>query len=130
MGWYGIGISRVMGTIAEVSNDDRGLIWPASVAPFDAHLIDLTEDKHGEKIYQQLIDGGIEVLYDDRVNITAGQKFADADLIGIPFRLVVSDKTETAGEIELKERSRLHLDLITKDRILQELLERKGGLIW
>lgn len=129
MGCYGIGISRVMGTIAEVSNDDRGLIWPASVAPFDAHLIDLTEDHRAEKTYQQLIESGIEVLYDDRAGITAGQKFADADLIGIPFRLVVSDKTEMQGQIELKERSRDHLDLIAKDRITTELLERKVGLV-
>lgn len=129
MGCYGIGISRVMGTIAEVSNDDRGLIWPAAVAPFDAHLVDLTDDLHGRNIYQQLIEGGIEVLYDDRQNLTAGQKFADADLIGIPFRLVVSDKTEATNQIELKERSRDHLDLIAKDRIISELLERKAGLV-
>lgn len=129
MGCYGIGISRVMGTIAEVSNDDRGLIWPVSVAPFDVHLIDLTADIRGQKIYQQLSEAGVEVLFDDRANVTAGEKFAEADLIGIPFRLVVSDKTEAIGQIEFKERSRDHLDLISKDRIVQEILQRKAGLI-
>lgn len=129
MGCYGIGISRVMGTIAEVKNDDRGLIWPASVAPFDAHLIDLTSSHVGESEYLKLSEAGIDVLFDDRPDMTAGEKFADADLIGIPFRLVVSDKTEMQGQIELKERSRDHLDLIAKNRIISELLERKAGLV-
>ena len=123
MGCYGIGISRVMGTIAEICNDDKGLIWPTNVAPFYAHLIDLTADKKGESVYKGLIDSGIEVLWDDRV-LSAGEKFTDADLIGIPYRLVVSDKTETAGQIELKERTEKSLELIVKDQIVAEMKKR------
>jgi len=114
---------RSLASIAEICNDDKGLIWPTNVAPFYAHLIDLTADKKGESVYKGLIDSGIEVLWDDRV-LSAGEKFTDADLIGIPYRLVVSDKTETAGQIELKERTEKSLELIVKDQIVAEMKKR------
>src|SRR3990167_9180327 len=85
MGCYGIGISRTMGVVVEKYHDERGIIWPEEIAPFDAHLLQLHGGK-ADKIYKKLIDSGIDVLCDDR-NVSAGEKFADADLIGIPVRL-------------------------------------------
>ncbi len=102
MGCYGIGPSRVMGSIVEVHHDDGGMIWPDSVAPFQAHLISLGEDDSATTVYKELIAAGVEVLFDDR-GVSAGQKFADADLIGIPYRLVISKKTK--GKIEIKKRN-------------------------
>jgi prolyl-tRNA synthetase len=98
---YGIGISRAMGTIVEMHHDDKGIIWPASVAPMVAHLVGL--DDRGEGIYNQLTKSGIKVLYDDRT-LSAGQKFADADLLGMPVRLTVGAKTPQ-GEVEWRDRA-------------------------
>lgn len=106
MGCYGIGISRLMGAIAELYNDERGLSWPLEVAPFKVHLISLHPDRdHAEKIYQKLNAKHVEVLFDDREDKTAGEKFADADLIGIPWRIVVSEKTVSNDKVEVKKRS-------------------------
>lgn len=108
MGSYGIGISRLMGTITETYSDDKGLVWPMSVAPFQVHLIALP-DKGGkvaaaaENLYQTLLGKGIETLYDDR-DLRAGEKFADSDLIGIPVRIVVSEKTMAEDILEVKDR--------------------------
>lgn len=114
MGSYGIGPSRLMGTVAEVLSDDKGLVWPTSIAPFDIHLISI-EDKEGkvkkqsEEIYRKLSENGksgkdkIEVLWDDR-DARAGEKFADSDLIGIPMRVIVSEKTLAEGSVEVKDR--------------------------
>ena len=96
MGSYGLGISRLMGTIVELNNDDKGIIWPENVAPFKVHLISINQDKEAEKIYKDLQKGGIEVLYDDR-DVRPGEKFADSDLIGIPWRVVVSERTLKVG---------------------------------
>lgn len=101
VGCYGIGISRLMGVIVEKYNDVAGILWPESVAPFRAHLLALGETD-GEKIYKTLQTAGIEVLYDER-NISAGEKFAEADLIGIPWRLVVSQKI-AHDMVEIKKR--------------------------
>lgn len=107
MGCYGIGLQRLMGTIVEVLHDERGIRWPLAVAPFHVHLVGLQLDQpelHAKAltIAQDLSQRGIEVLYDDRVDVSAGEKFADADLLGIPFRLVMSAKT--ADKIEYRER--------------------------
>ena len=117
MGSYGIGPGRVMGTIVEIFSDDSGMIWPESVAPFKAHLVELQEGK-GEKIYQDLLKKGVEVLYDDR-KASAGEKFAEADLIGIPYRLVVSQKTES--EIEIKKRSEKRTKLVSFSELVKSL---------
>lgn len=101
MGSYGIGISRLMGVIAETHGSETGLSWPSSVAPFSAHLLDFTRDNAGSAAYDALTNLGVETLYDDR-NASPGEKFAVADLVGIPFRAVVSDKT--AGKIEVMAR--------------------------
>lgn len=107
MGSYGIGITRLMGTIVETLSDERGIVWPESVAPFRVHLISLGEDVKdtAEKLYKDLQDNGIEVLFDDRLGATAGEKFADADLIGIPYRVVVSKRSIENGGIEIKKRT-------------------------
>jgi prolyl-tRNA synthetase len=107
MGCYGIGINRLMGALVEVFHDDKGIIWPESVAPFKAHLIEI--DVSAEKVYEKLKKAGIEVLYDDR-KISVGQKFTEADLIGLPWRLVVSRKT--GSKIEIKNRAKTKTDLI------------------
>jgi prolyl-tRNA synthetase len=101
---YGIGVTRLMGVLAEHFADEKGLVWPESVAPFQVHLISLKQDEEAEKIYQMLTKDGIEVLFDDR-DVSAGAKFADSDLIGIPYRMVVSQKSLAAGGVEVKGRS-------------------------
>lgn len=114
-GCYGIGISRCMGAIVEVSHDEKGIIWPESVAPFQVHLVGL--DGQGEKEYKLLQAEGIEVLFDDRENVSAGAKFADADLIGIPFRIVISKKT--GDKLELKKRSEKETKFLALDELIK-----------
>ena len=113
MGCYGLGISRIMGTVAEVHNDSFGLIWPKEIAPFNVHLLEIGRGKGviwkkikgtSEKIYNDLQSRGVEVLYDDRENISSGEKFMEADLIGIPTRMVISEKTLKDNCVEIKER--------------------------
>lgn len=110
MGSYGIGPARVMGTIVEVLSDDKGIVWPESVAPFSLHIVTLYKDKNeetykiSEQIYNKLKQAGVDVLWDDREGVGAGEKFADADLLGMPLRATISQKSLLAGGIELKER--------------------------
>ncbi len=122
MGSYGIGPGRVMGTIAEICSDDKGLIWPESVAPFAVHLIALSNKKAVEgvedqvkkvadEIYAKFVKRGVEILYDDR-DATAGEKFSDSDLIGIPIRYVVSEKTIANGEVEMKDRKTGKVEMV------------------
>jgi len=124
MGCYGFGPSRAMGTLAEIFNDKSGLIWPESVAPFDVHLLNLKADnKDADKLYANLIKQGIDVLYDDRPEIRAGEKLADADLIGIPHRLVISDKTK--NKVEYKKRGDKKTKLITDKEIIKKVMGNK-----
>lgn len=120
-GSYGIGPTRVMGTLVEVSHDERGIIWFPQVAPFDVHLVSIKKNDEAEKIYNKLKEAGVDVLYDDR-ELGAGEKFADSDLIGIPVRLVVSEKT--GEKIEWKERKGEETTLLTIDEVLSKLLGR------
>jgi len=123
MGSYGIGPARVMGVIAETLSDERGLVWPTSVAPYSVHLIVLGKDKdgethkHAEDLYKKLLDSHVEVLFDDR-ELQAGEKFADSDLIGIPMRIVVSDKSLASGGVEVKERAGTTSDIISIQQCL------------
>ncbi|MBI4099689.1 hypothetical protein HY440_01655 [Candidatus Microgenomates bacterium] len=107
-GSYGIGQTRVMGAIVEVCHDDAGIIWPEAVAPYKFHLVGL--NGKGEDVYQKLLTAGQEVLFDDRDDVSAGEKFADADLIGCPIRLVVSDKT--GDKVEVKKRTEKEAKLV------------------
>jgi len=113
MGSYGIGLGRLMGTITEIHHDKDGLIWPESVAPFKFILIALDYTKEGgDKLYQKLLEQDVEVLYDDREDKTAGEKFADADLLGIPVRLVLSSKTLKEKSVEVKRRGQKPVELV------------------
>lgn len=114
-GSYGIGSTRVMGTWVEVSHDEKGIIWNKEITPFDIHLIELPGAKNAKELYEELTKKGIDVLWDDR-EIGAGQKFADADLIGIPVRLVISEKTKE--KIEFKERKSKESKLVSLDAAL------------
>ena len=120
MGSYGIGLGRLMATIVEKYNDDKGIIWPASVAPFDMHLLSLDKNKNAEKIYQTLVGKGVRVLYDDR-DVSVGEKFADADLIGLPVRLVVSEKSLKSGGVEVKMRNSDKEKIVKLDKLALEL---------
>lgn len=122
-GSYGIGPTRVMGALVEVNHDDKGIIWPKNVAPYEVHLIKLKtkneKRKTGEEIYKKLTEAGVEVLWDDREEVSAGVKFADADLIGIPVRLVVSEKTK--NKIEWKERDSQKSELLSLEAVKTRL---------
>lgn len=121
MGCYGIGIDRTIAAVVEKYNDDKGIIWPEIIAPFKAHLIALGKDgkiyKQAEEIYEKLLGQGVEVLYDDRVDAMAGEKFADADLIGLPFRIVISEKSLKAGGLEVKKRNSKENEIVTVDEL-------------
>ena len=119
MGSYGIGLGRLMGTIVEVLSDEKGIVWPESVAPFKVHLLSLGEDAEAEKIYKTLLEKGIEVLFDDR-EVSAGEKFADSDLIGIPYRVVVSKKSLAAGGVEVKKRNEEKSEVVSIEKFLKQ----------
>jgi prolyl-tRNA synthetase len=127
MGCYGIGIGRTMAAIVEAHHDDKGILWPKTVAPFKAHLIALpgkepeTVFSAADKLYSQLLDANVEVLYDDRTDISAGEKFADSDLIGIPYRIVVSSKTIAQNSVEVKKRTSKESNMVPTNDLLKFL---------
>jgi len=118
MGCYGIGISRLMGAIVELNSDDKGLVWPREVSPFDIHLISLskTED-YANKIYDELVKRGFSVLFDDRQDTTTGVKFNDADLIGIPKQIIIGEKRIKNNEVEIKDRKTQEIKIISVDSL-------------
>lgn len=129
MGSYGIGPGRLMGTIAELLSDDRGLMWPKSVAPYAVHLISLNAkggeargriQSAAEELYQGLEDAGIDVLWDDR-DARPGEKFADADLLGMPLRIVVSEKTLAENSVEWKERGSNDMELVKIETAIESI---------
>ncbi len=130
MGCYGIGPSRVMGSIVEVHHDMHGIIWPKSVAPFMVHLVSLrskdasAQEKiqiTSENIHDQLSQAGIDVLWDDRDDISTGEKFADADLIGIPLRLIVSERTLKEDAVEWKRRGSEDARLVGLGGVVEDI---------
>lgn len=108
MGCYGIGVGRTIASIVELHNDDKGIIWPITVSPYHVHLVELGQDEEisqaAEKLYTALWDAGVEVLWDDRKDVSAGVILNDADLIGIPIRLLISSRSMEQGSVELKYR--------------------------
>ena len=123
---YGIGITRLMGVIVETFADSKGIVWPESVAPFQIHLIELsggdTELKdEADGLYNTLKEGGVEVLYDDR-DVRAGEKFNDSDLLGMPYRVVVSKKTKEEGKYEVIERATGNVLFMTEEELFQKFL--------
>ncbi len=122
---YGIGISRLMGVIAEHFNDERGLIWPEAIAPAKVYLIGIGGDKVaalGDELYNLLTGNGVAVIYDDR-DVRPGEKFADADLMGIPWRIVINEETNTTGNYEVKGRTEKSPTFLNK----QALIEKMSG---
>ncbi|KKW06939.1 MAG: Prolyl-tRNA synthetase [Candidatus Kaiserbacteria bacterium GW2011_GWC2_49_12] len=125
MGSYGIGPARLMGAIVEALSDEKGIIWPREVAPFAVHLVSITSGNaevvnEAERLYELLTEHKIGVLYDDR-DIRAGEKFADSDLIGIPLRMVISEKTMTEGGVEVSSRESGRTTLMPESSIVDEL---------
>lgn len=119
MGCYGIGLGRTLAAIAEVYNDEKGLIWPEIVSPYAVHMVSLDGvEKEAMDLYESLLERGVEVLWDDREGVSAGEKFADADLIGIPTRVVVSSRSLAAGGYEVKRRSDLEARVVDGSELL------------
>jgi len=122
MGCYGIGLPRLMATIVESHHDEKGIIWPKEVAPFQVHLIQIENSpkvkKSAEKLYQDIKKQKIEILYDNRVDKTPGEKFADCDLIGIPVRIVISERTLKTNGVEIKKRSEKQMRLAKSSQII------------
>lgn len=114
---YGIGPTRIMGTWVEVSHDEKGIIWNKEISPFDVHLVELPGGR-GKEIYEAFIEKGIDVLWDDR-EVSAGEKFSDSDLIGIPVRLVVSERN--GDKIEWKERNSEKSEILDIDEVIKRL---------
>lgn len=130
MGCYGIGVTRLVGTIVEASHDDRGMIWPKTVAPYHIHLVSLrSKDEVMQSrisevalsLYEDLQKQGVEVLWDDRAEKSPGEKFADADLIGLPLRLVVSEKMLKENGVEWKERTASEAKIVPLEDILEAI---------
>jgi prolyl-tRNA synthetase len=125
MGSYGIGPGRVMGVMAETMSDEHGLVWPKGIAPFDVHLIVIFDKegaakKEADALYDELVKKGISVLYDDR-DLRPGEKFADSDLIGIPTRIVVSEKNLKEGKFEVKDRKTGKVEMVNRSEIQKKL---------
>ena len=116
MGCYGIGLGRLMGTVVEVHHDDKGMIWPEAVAPFQVHLLSLNQNEKATEIYGAMVKAGIEVLFDDR-DTNPGAKFADADLIGLPYQMVVSEKNSCDSQVEIKNRKSGTVEHISLDSL-------------
>ena len=125
MGSYGIGLSRLMGTVVEILSDEKGIIWPESVAPFMVHILELGDSeevlKTADELYAKLSAAGIEVLYDDRKELSAGEKFADADLLGMPYRVVVSTRSLKENGVEVKKRTEEKGTIMTAEALLEML---------
>lgn len=122
MGCYGIGLTRLLGAIVEVHHDEKGIVWPESVAPFQVHLARLGQDakvlEFADDVYRKLVAKDVEVLYDDR-DVSAGEKFADADLIGISYRVVVSSKTLEKKKVEVKKRGEKGEKLMNIEEVIK-----------
>ncbi|MBF0569482.1 MAG: proline--tRNA ligase [Candidatus Omnitrophica bacterium] len=130
MGCYGIGVSRLIATIIEVHNDDKGIKWPREVAPFTVELLplqgtDLAVMGTADAIYDGLTKSGIDVLMDDR-DESAGRKFNDADLIGLPYRITIGKRTLQEGNVEIKDRSTGVVEMVPKDAAVQRILALLG----
>jgi len=122
MGCYGLGIGRLLATIVEVHHDREGIVWPISVAPYDVHLISMDASVVGiaEELYRLLKKAGVEVLFDDR-DESAGVKLKDADLVGIPVRVVVSKRSVASGGVEISRRGRKSGKVVSVDRLAVEI---------
>lgn len=125
LGSYGIGVTRLMGVVVEKTSDDKGIVWPRAIAPYLVYLVSIGDEgaKKADEFYKTLREHKIEVLYDDR-DERAGTKFADSELLGMPYRVTISDKTVEAGEYELTERATGETKMLTLEQIIATL----GGM--
>ena len=114
---YGIGITRVMGVLVEKMADDKGIVWPSSVAPFQVHLLSLGVNEKALEIYNQMTARGVEVLYDDR-DKGAGEKFADADLMGMPYQVILGKRSLESGKAEVKNRATGETEEVAFDELV------------
>ena len=131
MGCYGIGVERAMATIVEVHHDDKGIIWPVAVAPFQVVVVIAQQEDAGvaaagEQVYQALLDAGVEVIVDDRL-VRAGVKFSDAELVGIPFRVTMGKRGLAAGTAELTDRAAGTTVQIPLDEVAKHVREAVAG---
>jgi prolyl-tRNA synthetase len=132
MGCYGIGINRILASAIELGNDENGIIWPISIAPFEVIVTSVNQDdenvaKAAENIYQQLLENGIDVLLDDRV-LRGGVKFKDADLIGIPVRITVGKRSVAEGNVEIKLRSESQSQKVPIEKAAEDVIKLVGSL--
>ena len=126
MGSYGIGVERIVACLIEQNHDDKGIIWPKEIAPFKVHLIGVNMKneeikKTCEKIYYELVENDIEVLYDDRDDVSAGYKFNDADLLGMPLQIIVGEKNLAKNKVEIKHRSTGEKEIVELGMLLRKL---------
>ena len=132
MGCYGIGINRILASAIEISNDDNGIIWPISIAPFEVLVTSVNQDDEkvaqvAEDIYQQLLANSMDVLLDDRA-LRGGVKFKDADLIGIPVRVTVGRKSVADGNVEIKLRSETKSTKVSIEKAEDKAIELVSSL--
>lgn len=127
MGCYGIGIGRTLAAIVEKYHDDKGIVWPGNIAPYQIYLASIGESEQvreaADQLYGALTDAGVLVLYDDRTDVRAGEKFADADLLGIPYRVVVSEKTLASQRFEIKKRGESDAQLVSRDDLIKTVVK-------
>jgi prolyl-tRNA synthetase len=132
LGSYGIGVTRLMGVVVEHFSDDRGIIWPVNLAPYKIYLVAVGDSddvkKLADELYASLKNESIEVIYDDRA-ASPGEKFADADLMGIPLRLVVSEKSLIAGGVEIKNRNQDNTEIIGHENVAAQVVDRLKSLV-
>ncbi len=127
MGCYGIGIARTLAAIVEAHHDDKGIIWPENLAPYKVYIARLGENTDviaaADNFYQALTNAGVSVLYDDRLDARPGQKFADADLLGIPYRVVISEKTLAGKQLEVKKRTDNEAQMYDESNVINMLVQ-------
>jgi prolyl-tRNA synthetase len=128
MGSYGIGSGRLLACVAEEHHDDKGLIWPITVAPYEVHLVSLGQAEVADRIYETLLEAGIEVLYDDREE-SPGVKFNDADLIGVPIRVTVAAKSLAKGGVEMKRRDQPMSEIVEEANLITRVTTEIAALL-
>jgi len=129
MGCYGIGVGRLMAAAIEQNHDDRGIVFPAAIAPYQVHLVGLNLSRAevaqaADVLYKELWAQGVECLYDDRIDQSAGVKLNDADLLGLPVRLIISPRNLDQGSVEVKGRQEEEATMVPLDQVAQDIRER------
>lgn len=129
MGCYGIGVGRLLAAIVEASHDENGIIWPSSVAPYDIHVISLNDNEYAMNLSKNLSDAGHSILFDDRVEASAGEKFADSELIGIPVQIILSARGAKEGIVEIRPRANLKNSTKVPRTGIEEIIKTVKNLL-